>query len=57
MPASASQAVALDPAASRGMIPFEMFGKSPFPAIGDRPYVITLGPHGFYRLLLEKGPS
>jgi maltose alpha-D-glucosyltransferase/alpha-amylase len=51
------QAVELDLGAYRGMIPFEMFGKSPFPAIGDRPYVITLGPHGFYWLLLEKGPA
>jgi maltose alpha-D-glucosyltransferase/alpha-amylase len=49
--------VALDPAASRGMIPFEMFGKLPFPTIGERPSVITLGPHGFYWPLLEKAPS
>jgi maltose alpha-D-glucosyltransferase/alpha-amylase len=48
------QAVELDLAAYRGMIPFEMFGKSPFPTIGERPYAITLGPHGFYWLLLEK---
>ena len=48
------QAVELDLGAYRGMVPFEMFGKSPFPTIGDRPYVITLGPHGFYWLLLEK---
>src|SRR5262245_28398987 len=51
------QAVELDLGAYRGMIPWEMFGKSSFPAIGERPYVITLGPHGFYWLLLEKGPS
>jgi maltose alpha-D-glucosyltransferase/alpha-amylase len=51
------QAVELDLRAYRGMIPFEMFGKSPFPVIGDRPYGVTLGPHGFYWLLLEKAPS
>jgi maltose alpha-D-glucosyltransferase/alpha-amylase len=51
------QAVELDLGAYRGMIPVEMFGKSRFPAIGERPYVITLGPHGFYWLLLEKGPA
>jgi maltose alpha-D-glucosyltransferase/alpha-amylase len=51
------QAVELDLAAYRGMIPVEMFGKAPFPAITDRPYVVTLGPHGFYWLLLEKGPA
>ena len=29
-------------------LPHEMFGRSRFPAIGELPYFLTLGPHGFY---------
>ena len=31
----------------------ELFGRTEFPAIGDGPYSITLGPHGFYWFSLE----
>ncbi len=31
-----------------GQIPEELFGRRPFPRIGELPYLITLGPHGFY---------
>ncbi len=34
--------------------PIEMLGNVPFPTIGELPYVITLGPHGFYWFRLEK---
>ncbi len=31
----------------------ELFGQTEFPPIGDLPYFITLGPHGFYWFKLE----
>ena len=43
----------LDLAAFRGMVPVEIFGRVRFPAIGERPYFITLGPHDFYWFSLE----
>jgi maltose alpha-D-glucosyltransferase/alpha-amylase len=42
------QAVELDLSAWKGTVPVEMFGHNPFPPIGDLPYFLTLGPHGFY---------
>ncbi len=36
-----------------GMVPVEIFGETPFPRIGELPYFITLGPHGFYWFRLE----
>ncbi len=35
------------------MTPIELFGRTPFPAIGDLPYLLTLGPHGFFWFSLE----
>jgi len=43
-----SQYVQLDLSSVRGSIPVELFGRSEFPSIGTEPYVLTLGPHGFY---------
>jgi maltose alpha-D-glucosyltransferase / alpha-amylase len=48
------QAAELDLSRFRGLTPIEMAGNAPFPAISENPYVITLGPHGFYWLRLEK---
>jgi maltose alpha-D-glucosyltransferase/alpha-amylase len=31
-----------------GMVPVELFGNIAFPAIGERPYFMSLGPHTFY---------
>ncbi len=31
-----------------GWVPVEIFGRSAFPAVGPRPYFLTLGPHSFY---------
>ena len=42
------QGVELDLAAFKGLMPVELFGQVEFPAVGDRPYFITLGPHSFY---------
>ncbi|MGQ9532035.1 MAG: maltose alpha-D-glucosyltransferase [Desulfotomaculales bacterium] len=43
----------LDLSAFKGMVPVEIFGRVRFPAIADRPYFITLGPHDFYWFSLE----
>jgi maltose alpha-D-glucosyltransferase / alpha-amylase len=43
-----AQAAEIDLSRWRGRVPFEMIGRSSFPTIGDRPYLITLAPYGFY---------
>src|SRR5690349_12165408 len=48
------QYVELDLSAFRGMIAVELFGRTPFPPIGDLPYLLTLGPHSFYWFSLER---
>ncbi|MBI4543716.1 MAG: maltose alpha-D-glucosyltransferase, partial [Gemmatimonadetes bacterium] len=47
------QAAELDLASFRGSRPIELFGGTEFPAIGERPYFLTLGPHSFYWFALE----
>jgi maltose alpha-D-glucosyltransferase/alpha-amylase len=47
------QCVELDLAAYKGKVPVELFGQTDFPPIGDLPYFVTLGPHGFYWFKLE----
>ncbi|HKY07094.1 MAG TPA: maltose alpha-D-glucosyltransferase, partial [Candidatus Binatia bacterium] len=47
------QAAELDLAQFKGRVPVELFGQTEFPSIGDLPYFITLGPHGFYWFKLE----
>jgi maltose alpha-D-glucosyltransferase/alpha-amylase len=51
------QYVELDLSEFRGMRPIELFGRTPFPPIGDLPYLLTLGPHAFYWLALEQSPA
>jgi maltose alpha-D-glucosyltransferase/alpha-amylase len=34
-------------------VPLELFGNTEFPRIGELPYLLTLGAHGFYWFLLE----
>ena len=41
------QFVQIDLKEFAGIVPEEMFGRSPFPRIGELPYLLTLGPHGF----------
>jgi maltose alpha-D-glucosyltransferase/alpha-amylase len=48
------QCVELDLSEFRGATPIELFGNSEFPSVGDLPYFITLGPHGFYWFSLER---
>ena len=42
------QAALLELDAFRGMVPVEMFSQAEFPAVGDQPYMVTIGPHSFY---------
>ncbi|NNJ12157.1 maltose alpha-D-glucosyltransferase [Chloroflexales bacterium ZM16-3] len=42
------QAVELDMAEFKSLMPVELFGQVEFPPIGDLPYFITVGPHAFY---------
>jgi len=52
--APSAEAVELDLAEFRGIAPVELLGGSRFPVIGDRPYPLTLSPHGFYWLRLDR---
>jgi maltose alpha-D-glucosyltransferase/alpha-amylase len=47
------QFVQLDLSAFQGRTPVELFGRTPFPTIGSAPYLLTLGPHGFFWFALE----
>jgi maltose alpha-D-glucosyltransferase/alpha-amylase len=40
----------------RGQVPYELFGRTPFPPIGELPYLLTIGPHGFYWFSLGPAP-
>jgi maltose alpha-D-glucosyltransferase / alpha-amylase len=46
--ARTAQPVELDLKRFRGRVPVELLGKTPFPPIGDLPYLLTLPAHGFY---------
>ncbi len=48
-----AQAVEIDLSDYKGLVPREMFGRTEFPPIGDLPYFLTMGPHGFYWFVLE----
>jgi maltose alpha-D-glucosyltransferase / alpha-amylase len=48
------QPVELDLSRYKGMALTEIGGNIPFPVVGDLPYLITLGPHGFYWFRLEQ---
>jgi maltose alpha-D-glucosyltransferase/alpha-amylase len=52
--ARSAQAVELGLSQYEGRVPVEMFGRSPFPAIGTWPYLLTLGPRGFFWFTLEQ---
>lgn len=43
-----AQPVELDLARFKGRVPLEMMGHTPFPPIGELPYLLTLPSHGFY---------
>jgi len=43
-----AQPVELDLKRFRGRVPVEMIGRTPFPPVGELPYLLTLPAHGFY---------
>ncbi len=49
-----SQAAELDLQAFSGRVPVELFGNVAFPRIGDLPYLLTFGPHGFFWFRLAR---
>jgi maltose alpha-D-glucosyltransferase/alpha-amylase len=51
------QPVELDLSPFKGMVPTELFGRTKFPAVTDRPYFLTLSPHAFYWFSLESRPT
>jgi maltose alpha-D-glucosyltransferase/alpha-amylase len=52
------QPVELDLRRFEGLVPVELLGGVPFPAIGELPYLLTLGAYGFYWFrLTEPGPD
>ena len=55
--ARSAQAVELDLSAYAGRIPEEMLGRTPFPRIGDLPYLLTLAPRGWFWFLLKEEPA
>ncbi len=52
-----AQPVELHLARLSGKVPVELFGRVPFPPIGELPYLLTLGGHGFYWFELVDSPS
>jgi maltose alpha-D-glucosyltransferase / alpha-amylase len=52
--ARSAQAVELDLSWYQGWVPEEMFGRTAFPRIGDLPYLLTLGPRGFFWFQLRE---
>ena len=49
-----SQPCELDLSEFNGYVPVDLFGGTPFPAIGELPYMLTFGPHSFYWFHLQK---
>jgi maltose alpha-D-glucosyltransferase/alpha-amylase len=52
--ARTAQAVELDLSAFRGVVPVELTGHTPFPPIGDLPYLLTLPAYAFYWFDLQE---
>jgi len=53
-----AQCAEIDLTRYQGLVPQELFGKSEFPAVTERPYFLSLAPHAFYWFALQpKKPS
>ncbi|HEX4688353.1 MAG TPA: alpha-glucosidase C-terminal domain-containing protein, partial [Nocardioides sp.] len=52
-----AQPVELDLRRWEGYVPVELLGGVPFPAIGELPYLLTLGGYGFYWFRLTAPPE
>jgi maltose alpha-D-glucosyltransferase/alpha-amylase len=53
--ARSAQPVELDLSRYKGRVPVELLGRTPFPPVGDLPYLLTLAGHGFLWFRLEAG--
>jgi maltose alpha-D-glucosyltransferase / alpha-amylase len=51
------QCLRVDMSGYKGMALLEMMGRTPFPEIGESPYLLTLGPHSFYWFVLKPKPA
>jgi maltose alpha-D-glucosyltransferase/alpha-amylase len=51
------QHVQLDLTAYQGMVPVELFGRTPFPPVQAAPYFLSLGPHSFFWFYLTPGQA
>jgi maltose alpha-D-glucosyltransferase/alpha-amylase len=49
-----AQAVELDLGRFTGAVPVELFGETRFPSIGERPYMLSLAPYGYYWFKLRQ---
>jgi len=52
-----AQAVELDLTEFNACFPVELWGERPFPAIGELPYLLTLGPHGVFWFRIARPES
>jgi maltose alpha-D-glucosyltransferase/alpha-amylase len=52
--ARSAQPVELDLAPYKGTVPIELLGRTPFPPVGDLPYLLTLQGYGFYWFKLSR---
>jgi maltose alpha-D-glucosyltransferase/alpha-amylase len=51
------QYVHLDLRDYAGVVPEEVFGQTRFPQVGDQPYFLSLGPHGYFWFSLAARPG
>ena len=49
-----AQPVELDLSEFSGRVPMELLGRTPFPPVGELPYLLTLSGHGFFWFLLSQ---
>jgi maltose alpha-D-glucosyltransferase/alpha-amylase len=49
-----AQPVEIDLSAHKGAVPIELLGRTPFPPVGDLPYLLTLPSDGLYWLKLSR---
>ena len=52
--ARSAQPVEINLAAHKGVVPIELLGQTPFPPIGELPYLLTLAGYGFYWFRLSR---
>jgi maltose alpha-D-glucosyltransferase / alpha-amylase len=55
--ARSAQPVEIDLAHYKGTVPIELLGRTPFPPVGDLPYMLTLPGYGFYWFKLSRDVS